>query len=54
MLVSVQHVCIVNLLRCTDMCRLSACQNMVKNEEGDASDSEEEHDGEKESDTDEL
>ena len=27
---------------------------MVKNEEGDASDSEEEHDGEKESDTDEL
>ena len=54
MLVSVQHVCIVNWLRCTDMCRLSTCQNMVRNEEGDASDSEEEHDGEKERDTDEL
>ena len=47
-------VCIVNGRRCTDMCRLSTCENIVRNEEENESDSEEEHDSEEESDTDEF
>ena len=42
---------IVNGLLCADTCRLSMCQNMVKNEKENKNDNEEEHDSEEESDT---
>ena len=36
------------------MCRLNTCENMVRNEEENESDSEEKHNSEEESDIDEL
>ena len=47
-------VWIVNGLQHTDMCHLSTCKKVTRNEEENESDSEEEYDSEEESDTDEL